>query len=59
MQYIIGFLTGLIFTTIISYVSPQNVRGVNEELVRLGMAHYDRDTGIVKWHIPDKTIKDK
>lgn len=48
--FIIGLLTGFMLFGLSTYIFPRNISGVNAELIRVGLAHYDPITGLPVWH---------
>lgn len=47
-KFTIGLIVGITLMKVLSYVYPENIRGVNQELVKQGMAKVD-ENGSVVW----------
>ena len=48
IHYFLGCLIGFSIMGIGTYVFPHNISGVNQQLVKEGLAHYD-DSGMPIW----------
>ena len=48
--FLIGVFTGFSLLGTTTYLFPRNISGVNQELVSVGLAHYDPITGLPIWH---------
>lgn len=48
-----GLIVGMSITVVITYIAPQKISAVNKELVKHGMAHYDKKTGKCIWNIKE------
>ena len=49
MKFILGYIFGMIFITLISYLFPENIRACNYRLVERGLAEYNKTTGLIEW----------
>lgn len=50
---VIGFLLGCIVATMVTY--SFTVKAWHNECIRRGVAHYDPQTGLWKWKVPQET----
>lgn len=48
--FFIGIFVGFSLCGASTYLFPRNISGVNAELIRVGLAHYDPITGLPVWH---------
>jgi hypothetical protein len=51
-QFTFGLIAGMLLLGTLTYLTPRNFIGVNNELIRAGMAYYHPITGEVIWKEP-------
>ena len=49
-QFLFGIIVGVVLIGVLTYLIPRNFIGINNELIRAGMAHYHTTTGEVIWN---------
>lgn len=48
--FLIGVFVGFSLCGTSTYLFPRNISGVNMELIKAGLAHYDPVTGMPVWN---------